>query len=105
MIGEEDGAELGRLLRRILERGEHERPLVQRQREQLHVGFERTLEPVGQVVGAGFTDEVGELVDGVVGDGGPASITGRAYAPECQSSRQALPFCCHAPGRPLSGLG
>ena len=30
---------------------------------------ERTLEPVGEVVGAGVTDEVCELVDGVGGDG------------------------------------
>jgi hypothetical protein len=36
--------------------------------------------PVGNVLGAGVTDEAGELVDGVVGTGRPASTIPRAYA-------------------------
>jgi hypothetical protein len=35
MIGEQDGAQLRERLRRILERREHDRPLVDRPREQL----------------------------------------------------------------------
>jgi hypothetical protein len=66
---QEHGAKLGQLLGRILERREHKRALIECEREQLDLGFERTLKPVGQVVGAGVTDEVGELLDGVVGDG------------------------------------
>lgn len=42
MIGEQDGAQLRERLRRILERREHDRPLVDRQREQLHVVVEGT---------------------------------------------------------------
>ena len=69
IIGEQHGAQLGQLLRRILQPSEHERPLVKRQREQLHLGFERTLKPIGQVVGSGITDEVGELFNGFGDDG------------------------------------
>ena len=39
MIGEQDGPQLGQLLEGILERGEYERPLVERLREQLHAGL------------------------------------------------------------------
>ena len=35
---------------------------------------EEPLEPVGKVVGAGSTDELGEVFDGVDGNGRPASI-------------------------------
>lgn len=35
VIGEKDASQLGQLLRQILERGEQERPLVEREREQL----------------------------------------------------------------------
>ena len=50
MVGEQDGTQLGEVLRRILEGGEHEHPLVEAQREQLHLGVERMLEQVGQLV-------------------------------------------------------
>ena len=38
-------------------------------REQLHLVVEGAVEPVGQVVGAGGSDEAGEVVNGVGGDG------------------------------------
>jgi hypothetical protein len=43
------------------------------ERDQLHVGFECSFEPFDEVVGAGVTDEIHELVDGV-GTRRPASI-------------------------------
>ena len=63
--GEQDCAQLGGFLRWVLERREHQGALVEREREQLHLVGEGTLEPVGQVAGAHVTDESGELVDGV----------------------------------------
>ena len=68
VVGEQDGAQLGQLLRRILERREHERPLVERQREQLHFVGESAFEPVSENV-VDVTDEVGEVGDGVTGNG------------------------------------
>jgi hypothetical protein len=44
-------------------------PVVQREREQLHVVGAGSFEPVGEVIGAIRTDELGEPLNGVVGDG------------------------------------
>lgn len=60
MIGKQDGPQLRQLLRRILKRREHHRPLVEGQREQLHVVSDRALEPVGQIVSAVSTHESGK---------------------------------------------
>ena len=69
VLVEEHRAELGEPVRWVFELAKDDRPLVDRQREQLHLVAQGTLEPVGQHVGAGCRDEVGELGDGVVGDG------------------------------------
>jgi hypothetical protein len=37
MVGQQDGAQLGELLRRVFERGEDDGAIVQGEREQLHV--------------------------------------------------------------------
>ena len=71
MVGQKDGPELGQLLGRILERREHDRPLIERQRDQLHLGVEGAVEPVGQLLRAGVTKEARELLDGPVGNGQP----------------------------------
>ena len=43
------------------------------------LSFEGAVEPVGQVVGAGVTDETGELREGVLGAGGAGELP-TAYA-------------------------
>jgi hypothetical protein len=52
MLVEEHGAEFGEPVRRILERGQDDRALVDRERQQRHVAVEGTLEPIGELVGA-----------------------------------------------------
>ena len=87
VVGEQDGAELGERLRRILEQREHDRPLVEGEREQLHLVCHGTLEPVGQHVSALVTNEPGEFVDGVGRDGRPASITTPSLRRVCAACR------------------
>jgi hypothetical protein len=82
MLVHEHGSKFGELVRRVVERGKDDRPLVESVREQLHLVGAGALESVGQVVGAGSTDQRGELFDGVVGDGRPASIIRTSLRPE-----------------------
>ena len=69
---------------------------VERECEQLDLVGQRLLEPVGQLLGAGDPDNVGELLDGLGGDGKTgehhrlslcASSCGRSrnggYSPAC----------------------
>ena len=50
MLVHEYGPRLGKPLWRVFKLGEDDRPLVDREREQLHVVGEGTVEPVGQLV-------------------------------------------------------
>jgi hypothetical protein len=52
VLVQEHGAELGELPRRVFELGQDDRALVDRERNQLHLVGEGTLETIGQVVGA-----------------------------------------------------
>jgi hypothetical protein len=45
----QDAAQLGEPVRRVVERGQDDRPLVDREREQLHLVVEGALEPVGEL--------------------------------------------------------
>jgi hypothetical protein len=63
VVGEQHGPQLGELLRLIFERRERDRPLVECEREQLHLVGAGAFELVAQLVGAGSPDEPGEVVD------------------------------------------
>jgi hypothetical protein len=65
MLVHQDAAQFGAPAGRILERGEDDRPLVDREREQLDVVLEGLLEPVCQLVGVGRAEGIGELRDRV----------------------------------------
>ena len=45
----EHAAELGEPVRKIIERGQDDRPLVEREREQLHFVAQSPLEPLGEL--------------------------------------------------------
>jgi len=80
MVGEQDCPQFGQLLRRILERGEHDRLLIEREREQLHRVEGCSLEPIGQRVSPDMTDEARELWDGIGGDGEAVEHHPTSYA-------------------------
>ena len=91
MVDEQDGAQLPELVRRIFERQEHDGALVEREREQLHLIGDGTLESVSQVVAAERTHETGEFLEGGVGHGQagqhhPASLRGCANTVEATRS-------------------
>jgi hypothetical protein len=56
VVGEQHGAQFGKLRRRILERLEHERALVACEGKQLDLVSDRAFEAVGEVLAAGVTE-------------------------------------------------
>lgn len=57
---QEHGAELGELVGRVFECAEDDRPLVDREREQLYIVVEGLFEPEGKVDGPCGSDDGGE---------------------------------------------
>ena len=67
MLVHEDGAQLGEPVRWSVEQAKNDHSLVDREREQAHPVGERSLEPVGEIVGVGGSAEARKLLDCVVG--------------------------------------
>ena len=85
MIVDQHGPQFGQSFRRVFERGKDDRPLVDRERQQRHAVPDGNVQPVGQVVGSGSANQPGEVFEGMVGMGRPASIIAATYP----ASRQA----------------
>ncbi len=78
MLVHQDAAQLGEALGRLLERGEDDRPLVERQGEQCDAVVERLLKrSASSSAPAALTIVVSSTV-AAASTGTPASITGRA---------------------------
>ena len=91
MFAQEHRAELAQPLRRMIERGQDDRPLVDRERKPCNLVGCGALEPDRQLVGAGPTNQRSEVFDGVVrGRGGrrassPASLLVTPNPPELEA--------------------
>ena len=75
---QEHGPQLGELLRRILERGQDDRALIDRERQQRHTVGEGNLEPVGERILAGGPNRVGETTVGRSAEPFKSSVQQRA---------------------------
>ena len=69
MLVEEYGAKLGESFGWVFERSEDDGALVDRERQECDAVVDRLLEPAGKRIGPSSANHLGEVFDGVVGDG------------------------------------